>query len=421
MNDVQPLRSITRELIGRIGQADLLVGIPCFNNASTVAHVVAAAARGLREHFPGSRGAIVIADGGSTLDDTRELALAEMKAREIPGVVGIYRGLPGKGSAVRMIFAAAGELETKALALLDADLRSVTPQWIERLLGPVVKGGYEFVAPLYRRYKFDGTITNNVTYNMLRCLFGKRVRQPIGGEFAFSGRLAAELEALPIWHTDVARFGIDIWLTVNALIREVRICQTHLGVKVHDAKDPAASLEPMFRQVVGTLFALMEETDAYWTVAGRSAAIDAWGAAGDEEPEAFPIDFQRLVEHFYLSWQTLRGAWGSILRPETFEELEACVDTGRDVFLISTDLWARILFEFAAAYHQRPAAKKQVIEVLSPLYFARVASFIRRVGDNSNEEAEAVVEEQARIFEIRKPYLLELWNARPGATEAPAP
>lgn len=421
MNDVKPLRSITRELIGRIGKADLLVGIPCFNNASTVAHVVAAAARGLREHFPGSRGAIIIADGGSTLDDTRELALAEMKAREVPGVVGIYRGLPGKGSAVRMIFAAAGELEVKALALLDADLRSVTPLWIERLLGPVVKGGYEFVAPLYRRYKFDGTITNNVTYNMLRCLFGKRVRQPIGGEFAFSGRLAAEFEALPIWHTDVARFGIDIWLTVNALIREVRICQTHLGVKVHDAKDPAASLEPMFRQVVGTLFALMEETSAYWTAAGRSAAIDIWGAAGDEEPEAFPIDFQRLVEHFYLSWQTLRGAWRSILRPETFEELEACIDTGRDVFLISTDLWARILFEFAAAYHHRSTAKMQVIEVLSPLYFARVASFIRRVGDNSNEEAEAVVEEQARIFEIRKPYLLELWNARPGETTATAP
>ncbi len=421
MNDVKPLRSITRELIGRIGKADLLVGIPCFNNAATVAHVVAAAARGLREHFPGSKSAIIIADGGSTLDDTRELALAEMKAQGVPGVVGIYRGLPGKGSAVRMIFAAAGELEAKAVALLDSDLRSVTPLWVERLLGPVVKDGYEFVAPLYRRYKFDGTITNNVTYNMLRCLYGKRVRQPIGGEFAFSGRLVGELEALPIWDTDVARFGIDIWLTVNALIREVPMCQTHLGVKVHDAKDPAASLEPMFRQVVGTLFALMEETDGYWTRAGRSEAVAAWGVPGDEEPEAFPIDFQRLVEHFYFSWQTLRGAWESTLKPETYAELEACVDAGRGVFQIGTDLWARILFEFAAAYHQRPAAKKQIIEVLSPLYFARVASFIRRVGDRTNAEAEAVVEEQARIFEIRKPYLLELWNAKPGGTATTAP
>ncbi len=410
MNNLTPLRNITRELIGRIGKADLLIGIPCFNNAATIAHVVAAAAAGLREHFPESRGVLIIADGGSTLDDTRELALAEMKKHEFPGVVGIYRGLPGKGSAVRMIFAAARELGVTALALLDSDLRSVKPLWVERLLGPVVKGGYEFVAPLYSRYKFDGTITNNVTYNMLRCLYGKRVRQPIGGEFAFSGRLASELEDLPIWETDVARFGIDIWLTVNALTRQVSMCQTHLGVKVHDAKDPAASLEPMFRQVVGTLFALMEETDAFWTRSGASAAVEVWGEPGNEEPEAFPIDYDRLVEHFFVSWPTLNGAWKSILKPETYAELEACVDTGRSIFQLSTDLWARILFEFAATYHQRPMAKKQVIEVLSPLYFARVASFIRRVGDRSNAEAEAVVEEQARIFEIRKPYLLELWG-----------
>ncbi|MBN2399200.1 MAG: glycosyltransferase [Candidatus Aminicenantes bacterium] len=410
MNHMTPLRNITRELIGRIGQADLLVGIPCFNNAATITHVVAAAASGLREHFPERRGALIIADGGSTLDDTRELALAEMKKHEFPGVVGIYRGLPGKGSAVRMIFAAARELGVTALALLDSDLRSVKPLWVERLLGPVLKGGYEFVAPLYSRYKFDGTITNNVTYNMLRCLYGKRVRQPIGGEFAFSGRLAAELEALPIWDTDVARFGIDIWLTVNALTRQVPMCQTHLGVKVHDAKDPAASLEPMFRQVVGTLFALMEETDTFWTRSGTSTAVDIWGEPGDEQPEAFPIDYDRLVENFFFSWTTLRGAWKSILKPETYAELEACVDTGCSIFQLDTDLWARILFEFAAAYHRRPTAKKQVIEVLSPLYFARVASFIRRVGDHSNAEAEAVVEEQARIFEIRKPYLLDLWG-----------
>ncbi len=413
MNELTPLRGITRELIGRIGKADLLIGIPCFNNGATIAHVVAMAATGLKEHFPDRRAAMIIADGGSTMDDTREVALQEMKKHDIHGVVGIYRGLPGKGSAVRMIFAAARELGVEALGLLDSDLRSVKPLWVERLLGPVVSGKYDFVAPLYKRYKFDGTITNNVTYNMLRCLYGKRVRQPIGGEFAFSGRFAGELEALPIWDTDVARFGIDIWLTVNALTRKVPMCQTHLGVKVHDAKDPAASLEPMFRQVVGTLFALLDETSDFWMQAGESVAVDVWGSPGEEEPEAFPIDYDRLVEHFYFSWQTLKGAWESILREDTFAELNACVDTGRGVFQIGTDLWARILFEFAATYHHRPAAKKQVIEVLSPLYFARVASFIRRVGDRSNAEAEAVVEEQARIFEIRKPYLLELWNKKP--------
>jgi len=375
-----------------------------------VGAVVENAAVGLAQYFPELRGCILVADGGSTVDDSREEALAAIQRTEAHGVVGIYRGLSGKGSAVRMIFEAGAALGVKALALLDADLRSATPLWIERLLCPVVHEDYEFVAPLYNRYKFDGTITNNVTYNMLRCLYGKRVRQPIGGEFALSGDLAQILRAQPVWESDVARFGVDIWLTIQALMRGARICQTRLGVKVHDAKDPASSLEPMFRQVVGTLFTLMEETDACWMSIVGSDVIPSFGEPVEEEPEAFPIDFEKLVENFFVSWETLKGAWRGILSADTYAELEIHAATGRAAFDLPTDLWVRILFEFAATFHHRSTARRQVIEVLSPLYFARVASFINRTRELSNAEAEAVVEEQARVFELRKPDLVDLWK-----------
>jgi hypothetical protein len=383
-----------------------------------VGSVVDAAAKGLHEHFPGLASCIVVADGGSTVDDSREAALAAIRANDAHGVVGIYRGLPGKGSAVRMIFAAAEALQSKAVALLDADLRSVSPLWIERLLGPVVNGGFEFVAPLYARFKYDGTITNNVTYNMLRCLYGKRIRQPIGGDFAFSGEFAYNLAHRPVWDTDVARFGVDIWLTVAALVGSRRCCQTHLGVKVHDPKDPATSLEPMFRQVVATLFTLMEQTVERWIEVDSSEAVEVWGEPTGQEPEAFPIDSQRLVETFYLSWQTLHGAWRAILAPDTFDQLAIHMESGRRAFNLSTDLWVRILFEFAVEYHRRRTAKKQVVEVLSPLYFARIASFIQRVAELSNDEAEAVVEEQARVFELRKPVLRALWRGAAAAADA---
>jgi hypothetical protein len=413
MNHDSALRNITRELLGRIAPADLLIGIPCFNNGDTVGAVVETAAAGLREHFPDLRGCIVVADGGSTVDDSREQALAAINRLDAHGVVGIYRGLSGKGSAIRMIFEAAGSTGARAVALLDADLRSTTPVWIERLLGPVVHDGYDFVAPLYNRFKYDGTITNNVTYNMLRCLFGRQVRQPIGGEFALAGDLAATLCQQPVWDSDVARFGVDIWLTIQALTRGARICQARLGVKVHDARDPASSLEPMFRQVVGTLFALMEETEASWEPVKGSEPVPTFGDPIDEEPEAFPIDFERLVENFFVSWDTLKGAWHDILSEATFAELEIHAATGRTAFDLPTDLWVRILFEFAGTYHHRRTARRQVIEVLSPLYFARVASFMNRTRQLSNSEAEAVVEEQAKVFELRKPYLLAKWNDQP--------
>ncbi len=79
-----------------------------------------------------------------------------------------YHGVPGKGSALRTIFAIAERLGARACAVVDSDLRSITPQWIELLLGPVVDHGFDYVAPLYLRHKFDGTITNSIVYPLTR-------------------------------------------------------------------------------------------------------------------------------------------------------------------------------------------------------------------------------------------------------------
>ena len=80
-------------------------------------------------------------------------------------------------------------------------MRSITSDWIHYLVDPVFTKGYQFVAPVYLRHKYDGTITNNIVYNLTRALYGKRIRQPIGGDFAFS--------------RDVARFYVDqnVWDT----------------------------------------------------------------------------------------------------------------------------------------------------------------------------------------------------------------
>ena len=60
-----------------------------------------------------------------------------------------YSGPSGKGSAFRTIFHVATRLGARACAVVDADLRSVTPDWFARLLAPVLDDGVDFVAPLY--------------------------------------------------------------------------------------------------------------------------------------------------------------------------------------------------------------------------------------------------------------------------------
>ena len=65
------------------------------------------------------------------------------------------------------------------------------------------------MALIYGRHKFDGTITNGIVYPLRRPLYGNRVRQPIAGDFGFSGNLAKFYLTKDIGDTDVGRFGID--------------------------------------------------------------------------------------------------------------------------------------------------------------------------------------------------------------------
>ena len=49
-----------------------------------------------------------------------------------------YHGIPGKGSAFRLMFEMAQKLGAKACAVVDSDLRSITPEWIDLLIRPVL-------------------------------------------------------------------------------------------------------------------------------------------------------------------------------------------------------------------------------------------------------------------------------------------
>jgi hypothetical protein len=60
------------------------------------------------------------------------------------------------------------------------------------------------------------------------------------------------------------------------------------------------------------------------------------------------------------------------------------------------------------------------VAALVPLYFGRVASLLLEVRDLADEQAEAVVERQARAFELAKPYLVARWREAGTAVDPPA-
>ena len=405
------LRGYTAKRLEEVDSADILIGIPCYNNETTIVHVIQMVSHGLAKHYRDFKCVIFVADGGST-DDTREVAKEFQIKPWQEKIVSIYRGPGGKGTALRSVFEAAEKLDVRACAVVDADLRSITSDWVFHLLDPVIRKGYQFVAPVYLRHKYDATITNNIVYNLTRALYGKQVRQPIGGDFAFSREVAKFYIEQDVWDTDVARYGIDIWMTTLAITSGFKICQSRLGVKVHDAKDPGQHLGPMFRQVVYILFALMEKFENYWKVIKGSKAVKTFGHKSSIEPEPVAVNLEDMVNRFKVGFQQFSPLWKKIFCKECYEQIQKAAELGTQDFFFPIEVWIQILYELAATFHSWTHNRFKIIELATPLYYGRVASFVRQTWEMTSQEVEKLIEEQALKFEKHKEYLLTLWGKK---------
>jgi len=400
-------------------KADILIGIPSYNNARTIGQVVKAVMAGLAKYFPNAKAVMVNSDGGSTdgtQDEVRRVQIEDFKTiltshpvYPLQKIVTPYHGIPGKGSAFRIIFEAAQFVKAKACAVVDSDLRSITPEWMELLLRPIYEEGFDYVTPLYVRHKFDGTITNSIVYPLTRALYGKRIRQPIGGDFGFSGKLAEFYLTKDVWESDVARFGIDIWMTTLAIAEGFRACQSYLGAKIHDAKDPGSDLGPMFAQVVSSVFGLMGEYESLWKETKESQPVSTFGFRYEVGLEPVSVNVEQMIGSFRLGVKDLMGIWRKVLPPETSISLESVRQLSDVEFSFPRDLWVRIVYDFAVAYHEGSIHRDHLLKSMIPLYLGRVASFVKENENSSAQEVEEEIESLCQVFEKTKPYLVERW------------
>ncbi len=429
-----------RDAVERLGSADIMVGIPSHRNAATIGHVVRAAQAGLVQYFPELRPVVVNADAGSSDGTGRVVVETEppdyierillVRPRNRLGRVSLtypeVDGVGGKGAALRTVFQMADALGVEALVVVDSDLRSIGPEWIELLAGPILKGGFDYVTPLYTRYKWDGTITNTVTYPLMRALFGLRIRQPMGGDFGISGDLVRHYLEQDDWTPDVSRYGIDIWMTAHAIADGFAVCQTRLGAKIHDPKDPGDDLGPMFSDVVSTLLRLVALHADRWREVTGSHDVPTYGFERYADPPPVAVDLPRLLDELARGRLVAGETWARMLSPETVAEVErlaAEAAVARDAalrpdlpevlprFAFPDEVWARVLYDVALAARRGDLPVERLVAALVPLYLGRVAGFVSETREMDAEEAETVVERQAAAFERAKPAFQRAWEA----------
>jgi hypothetical protein len=79
-------------------------------------------------------------------------------------------------------------------------------------------------------------------------------------------------------------------------------------------------------------------------------------------------------------------------------------------FRFPPGLWVKVIYDFAAAYHNPAINRDHLLRSLTPLYLGRTASFVNETQDADAVQVEEVIEGICREFEIQKNYLVERWG-----------
>jgi len=402
------------------GDADIVIGILSYNDAETIGPVIGAAQHGLSRFFPDVRAVIVNADGGSR-DGTAEAARA---AATDPGsflqisypvypvhrIADNYPGVPGKGNALRAVFEVAEKIGARACAVVQSDVRSMTPEWTEALLRPVFDSEADYVSPLHQRHKYEATVLSGIVYPLVRALYGKRVREPIGADFAFSPRLMRHYLREPLSETEAGSAVSDVWIATQAMTNGFNLAEARLGPRIQAPRDPAPELSGILAVVLGALFTEVSRTAAVWQRTRGSASVKVFGPDLPPPIEPPPVDAAPMIEAFRLGYRNLEEIWKAVLPPATLVELKRMAARGADSFRMPDAVWARIVYDFVLAHRSRVMDRDHLLRALTPLYLGWLASYVLQVRDVSAVEAEQRIDALCIAYETQKAYLISRWR-----------
>jgi hypothetical protein len=116
-----------------------------------------------------------------------------------------------------------------------------------------------------------------------------------------------------------------------------------------------------------------------------------------------------MIESFHLAQNNLQEIWSLVLPPQSRLALKKLSQLSSDDFTIEPDLWARIVYDFALAFHLRTLNRNHLLGAMTPLYLAWVASHLRTVADDSARATRAI-EDTAAAFEDEKSYIVSRWR-----------
>ena len=326
--------------------------------------------------------------------------------RTLHRVVAPYHGLPGKHTALRTVFAAGELTQAKALVVIDPSGRGTAAERVTELIGPIARSDVEFLAPRYRRHPHDGVLITQLVRPLVRALYGVALDEPLGAEFACSGRFASHCLDKDIWNREAARFAIDLWLRTEAVAERFTVGQ--IWHPAPTATGTRTTLRETVHQVVLSLIESVRAHESFWLKANGATELRTWGSDPIVMPEAATWDYQALADQARHDIVEIKPLLEEVLEPDVFARVTD--DTSGAGSPLDDELWVRIVYAFAAATRLGHTGIEHLADMFAPLYMWRASAFMAHTALESPDIVQARLDSLCETFQRLKPVLVASWS-----------
>jgi hypothetical protein len=401
--------------IERIGEADVVVGILDSDHKRDVSATIGMVREAVGKLSNAVRMVVVCNNG---MGDPSLVSADSVDEHPSPHLAFLSLAQPESGrapfeslsQAYHRVLAIGGKLGARACGVIGSEPRSTAAQSVVYLLvQPLLDMGFDLVMPRYSRLKTEGLLNRSILAPLSRALYGERLQNPMGPDFAVSGRLLQRIVAQDEPKGRGYQGHPVASLASTAIGSGFQICESYLGTRSQPATN-WVDLDTLLALILGPVFVDVERNAAFWQRVRGSKPVHWFGSVEPPSGEGGGVDVQRMFETFQLGTQNLQDIWGTVLPPRTLLELRKLARLPPAEFRMPDDLWACIVYDFALGHRLRIISRDHLLRSMTPLYLGWIVSYANELESAGPAEVESRLERLSTIFEARKPYLLSRWR-----------
>ncbi len=370
----------------------VLVGIPFHDESDSLPEVVLTAMHAARG-FPAADRAAIVCVGphqGAAVLERVSSACNLNDGIAVAGVL-VENGYEGYGWMIRVLLEVADRLKSP-LVLLAPDLvpqpqggdepgMGFAPYWIQKMADTVIELDQDLAIARANQHFLANAVESLFASAVIEGVFGVRLAQPLAPVCAFSYRLVrACLHEDDSWAEDVGKYGFNPWLTIQAVVGGLELCEVPLGTVEYQHE--FGRLKPIFTQVAHVLCKQVSRHNAWWIARG------AWlqqprslGSSLQVVPSAPLLQVRQLLHRFKLEFNHFNEVLFREMVPSGLrDKMQRMADEENEHIAVTADEWVDVMGKFFLGYgFDKEYHPDDIVDGLYPCFLARLITIVREM------------------------------------------